>query len=309
MVFVCLYSDSNSNYNVNNIIDCIILNKKDTMEKMHISFIKDLRNIEFLALVQLLVMVLDSNKIDNINLKEATDRIKKQKKGLLLLRNTKLRHPLTRVINQKVNTRTEYLKCLRMKVDADIFSPKPEKRIAAERLKLWLRGYKKSLYAQSIHSQGQMVGFMKHERAEKSDIQNAVTLLDLDELLKDIEDITSEIDKFFKKRVQDKNYKSVKGQEIRGAAYEDLQLLIDTMAVSYRRSVSEMEKEQLTNLSEEINDQLIKMHAKLKSRNTRNNNKKEVVEAVKVLIDDSSATSRPMNETLTDTSVTNTPPV
>ncbi|MDD2474304.1 MAG: hypothetical protein PHI32_00110 [Dysgonamonadaceae bacterium] len=60
------------------------------MEKMHISFIIDLRNIEFLALVQLLVMVLDSNNIYNINLKEATERIKKQKKELLLLRNTKL---------------------------------------------------------------------------------------------------------------------------------------------------------------------------------------------------------------------------
>ena len=254
------------------------------MEKLHISFMTNLRNKEFFALFSLLESVLKENRTENTSLIQVTERIESHRKELLLIKDTKRRHHLTKVISNQVHSRTEYLTCLRMKIDAELLSHIPENRIAADRLKLWLRSYSKDVYTSSIESQGQLVKFMMHDKDNNIDIQEATTLLNLDDLLEAIADITESINSNYMDRLKDKNYKSVKGKEIRGAAYADLQMLIQLMEVSYRLSMNEEEKEHLAMLSQDLNGIITAFHTKLKIRNTKTKNKKEVAAAVKEFI-------------------------
>ena len=257
-----------------------------TMKKMHISFIKDLRNAGFAELFNSLAILIEKEETTNVSFLMAVERIKSHRRKLILLRNTKLRHHLTPEINQKVSNRTEYLACLRMNIEADLLSPKPERRIAAARLKLWLRPYRKDIHKPGVLTQGQIVKFLMSDRDEQPAIQKASTLLDLDELLEIIMTTTTEIDRDFIERNRDITYRSINGKEVRETAYKDLQLLINVMEVSYSFSTNEAEKEQLVRLSGVINEYLKNFRTEFKSRNTKRKNKKVADAAVKELISD-----------------------
>lgn len=254
------------------------------MEKMHISFIKDLKNSEFYSLFDSLKSLLDENVSNNVSLVQAAERIKNHREKLILLRNTKLRHHLTQIINTKVHNRTEYLACLRMKIEANLLSHKLEERIAAERLKLWIRPYKKDIFKPTIIDQGQLVKFLMTDRKQNAKIQEFTALLDLDELLETIMNLTTEINQLFIKRVEDRNRKAVNGKEVREAAYKDFQLLIYAMELSYNLTNDNEEKEQITKLSLLINEFLKERHTELKSRNTKRKNKNKIDASVKELI-------------------------
>lgn len=245
------------------------------MEKLHISFIKDLKNSEFYLLFKLLQDLLDKNTSDNATLKRATEKIKSHQDKLVKLRDTKPRHYLTKVIKTKVQNRTEYLACLRLRIDAALLSPIPEERIAGERLKLWMSPYKKDIHKPTITVQSQVVKSLMHDREESEDIQRFTALLNLDGLLKTIMNVTTDVKRLFIKRIKDKTRKSVDGKKVREAAYNDFQLLIQIMEVSYRLSVDNEEKEQITELSQLINDDLTSFRKELKSRKTKRKNKKK----------------------------------
>ena len=93
------------------------------MEKLHLGFMKDLRNYEFGELFNHIVHALENEKIKIDSLAIVSERIKSHSKELTLMNNVKLTHPLTSFIQEQVNTRTEYLACLRLTVDAKMLSP------------------------------------------------------------------------------------------------------------------------------------------------------------------------------------------
>ena len=92
---------------------------------MHIRFMKDLRNIEFEELFDLIYTTVEAEKIDTPSITTAIERIERHRKELLRMNYKKLRHPLTQTIREQVNSRTEYLACLRLTVDAKMLSHKP----------------------------------------------------------------------------------------------------------------------------------------------------------------------------------------
>ncbi len=255
------------------------------MEKIHISFIKDLKNKQFFSLFIYLRELLDENKSDNATLNQAGERVKSHHDKLLLLQDTKLRHPLTEVINTKVRNRTEYLACLRMLIEAKLLSHIPEERVAATRLKLWMRAYKKDIHKPSIDIQGQLVKYLLHDREENADVKEYATLLNLDDLLDTIEHITTEIECLTLERIRDRNKRAVNGKEVRQASYKDFHLLINAIELGYSLSHDEEEKAQIAKLSRVINEHLKKLRTELKSRNTKRKNRKEIEEAVKELIE------------------------
>lgn len=257
------------------------------MQKMHISFIKDLKNAEFYELFVYLDLILDAKESKDNQLKQVVGRIKNHRNKLGLLRDTKPRHHLTGIINTKVRNRTEYLACLRMKIEADLLSPIPEMRVAANRLKLWMKPYRKDIHKPTITTQGQLVGFLMHDREKESDIKACTSLLNLDRLLEIIANTTDEIYRLFSERSKDKNQQSVSSKELREAAYKDLQLLVAVMEVSYLMGKDEEEKERVAKLSKAVVGILKSFHTPLKSRNTKSRNKKEISEAIEQLIDTS----------------------
>ena len=258
------------------------------MEKIHIRFMKDLRNIEFEELFDLIYTTVEAEKIDVPSLTTAIERIEPHRKELLRMNHKKLKHPLTQPIQEQVNSRTEYLACLRLTVDAKTFSHKSAERIAAKRLLLWLSPYKNTLYAPTIHRQSRMVKDLMEDRKQSAEIKQATALLDLDELLEAIVSINARIESNYLKRLDEKEMYSVNGLAIRNAAYNDLKVLVSVLELSYNLSSDDEQREQLEQLSLLINENLKDFRTLVRSRTTKRKNKRDVESAVKELIDDSS---------------------
>ena len=254
------------------------------MKKIHLRFMKDILNIEFGELFDKIYNNVKTEKIDIASLTIAHQRLKPHSKEVLRMNYKKLRHPLTQLIQKQVTCRTEYLACLRLTVDAKMLSHKPEERIAAKRLLLWLRTYKNEIYAPTLHTQRRMMINLMDERMENVEIQQATALLNLDELLEELVKVDAKIKRNFLKRLNEKDIYDVNGKAIREAAYKDLKVLVSVIEASYNISVDDVKKEQLFQLGIYINEELKVFRTQLRSRNTKRKNKKDMENAVEKLI-------------------------
>ena len=255
------------------------------MEKIHVSFIKDLRNREFSLLIDTIAGIVAESTRENESLKKATKNLQSHYKSLLQLKDTKPRHYLTRIIKEKVDNRTEYLVGLRMRIESALFSPIPKERVAAERLMYWIDPYRKVLFKPSIGVQTQAVGFLNLDKSESTTIQEHTALLNLDYILDIVVAETEEIKRLVTERGKDKAQRAINGKKVRAAAYYDLRVLLDAMKTIYNLSSSEQEVEQMAWLSGLINENLKSFRRELRSRNTKRSNKKEVDVAVSQLIE------------------------
>ena len=254
------------------------------MEKMHVSFIKDLRNYEFSLLISNIGNLIAKSESENSSLQKAATNLQSHHNELLQLKDTKPSHYLTEVINKKVHNRTEHLIYLRYRIEGALKSPFPQERVAAKRLMYWIDPYRKELFKPSIRLQGVAVKFLKHDRDKSADIQKFIRVLNLDSLLDILVDITTEIKSLVAKRVKDKTRRAVDSKEVRGAAYHDLKVLISVMNGVYNLSDSTQERDQIATLSSEINEYLTEFRRELRSRTTKSKNKRAIDVAVKELI-------------------------
>lgn len=254
------------------------------MKKIHIRFMKDLKNVEFIELFYIISTTLEKENIDSSSLSIASDRLKPHYKELTRLNYKKLEHPLTQLIQKQVTTRTEYLACLRLTVQSKMLSHKSEERIAAHRLLLWLRAYKKEIFPHTIDTQSSLIKGLMLDRLEKVDIQQATALLKLDELLEAIVEMNAKIMRNILKRLNERNIYIVNGKAIRKEAYKALKVFVTVIEASYDISINDVKREELSQLSLTINEELKVFRRQLRSRNTKRENKKDVEAAVKNLI-------------------------
>ncbi|NLA63805.1 MAG: hypothetical protein GX857_11455, partial [Bacteroidales bacterium] len=145
------------------------------MEKIHVSFIKDLRNREFSLLIDTTAEIVAESTFENESLKKATKNLQSHEKKLLQLKDTKPRHYLTRIIKEKVQKRTDCLVCLRMRIESSLISPIAQERIAAERLMYWIDPCRKILFKPSMQVQTQAVEFFNLDRSESTTIKEHAT--------------------------------------------------------------------------------------------------------------------------------------
>ena len=254
------------------------------MEKIHVSFVKDLRNREFSLLTDNIAEIVAKSTSENESLKKATQNLQSHYKKLLQLKDTKPRHYLTRIIKEKVDNRTEYLVCLRMSIESLLLSPIPQERVAANRLMYWIDPYRKVLFKPSIVVQTQAVEFLNLDKSESTTIQEHTALLNLDYILDVVVSETEEIKRLVTARVDDKALRAINGKLVRAAAYCDLQVLLDAMRTIYNLSSNEQEVEEMVKLSEKINENLKSFRRELRSRNTKRNNKKKIDVAVEKMV-------------------------
>ena len=256
------------------------------MKKMYISFVKDLRNYEFIELFSILNRRLDKVTINNGYLQERIETIKHHKKQLIQLKPAATSgHPLTAVIDEKVRTRTKYLARLRMRIESDLFSNLPEERIAAERLTYWYNGYKKDLHKPSITIQNNLVRGLMQERDEEVDIKEATTILGLNSMLEETLQLTEEITEHDLERLRDQTYFSTVVKGLRKEAYKDLKLLVYAIVLSFESAIKEEEKAEMLQINAVINNNLRYMRTKQRSRITKNKNKRERAAVVQELIE------------------------
>lgn len=246
------------------------------MKNIHISFMKNLRNIEFEELFDIVSTIVAAENIGLPTLTMACEQLQPHAQELSKMNNQKIKHPLTPIIREQVNTRTEYLACLRMTVDANLLWHKPEQRVAAERPQFWLKSYKDDIYAPTISTQSAMVENLMADRREDATIKAATALLDLDDLLDEIVKLTANIRRNQLARINDKDIYEVDGQAMRKAAYKDLKVLVTVIDSSYRIGANEKQRDQLAALSSTLNASLQDFRTLLKSRNTKRKNKKGI---------------------------------
>ncbi len=254
------------------------------MQKVHFSFVKDLKNFEFKELFVNIVTNIDNANIENDTIQALNTVLKSHIKPLRKLKSTNTSHPLTAVLNEKLATRTKCLSALRMAIDTSLLWYVPEVRVAAETLKPWLGRYKEHLYRTTISTQSNVVRSIMNDKNNDENIQEAITLLQLDGLLEEIEKLTNEISQTYLKRNSEIVHKKKIMTGLRKIACNDLQLLMNSIKVFYSTTTNNEEKKKLFKLNREINDDFITFRAKLLSRRTKSKNKIEINTAVEELI-------------------------
>lgn len=254
------------------------------MERLEISFMKELRIFAFIETFSHVNGILDSVELNNVVVEPVVNKFKSHEKKLIVIKSAKLRHPLTRIIQEHVRIRTEYLGSLRLKVDSGMLSNRPKERVAAARLKVWLHNFKKDLYPPSISAQGWNVKVMMDEVKHDAEIREAIAVLDLEDLLADIAQHSAEIEMKDRERLKNINENAYIGQELREDAYIDFKRLINALDIAHSTSEDDTEKRQLEKINGMIHDHLVMINSKAKSRKTIRKNKKDNASAVKDLI-------------------------
>lgn len=256
------------------------------MKKLHINFMRRLKNNEFAILIDNINSSVCDEVTDNNVLQSIIEKINFHNDELAFLRDAPCGHPLTKKIEKLTYTRNEYLQSLRMQVKGKMLSHIKEERTAAEYLYWWIEKYKENLYVPSISTQTQLVHGMRNERRYNKDINEAAEVLVLTGLLDAIEKVTNTIVATERKRVKDTTKNIKKGKDLRSAAYADVQLLVSMIEVMFRiHPEKDFQENTYFRLMQLLGTNLKDSHTVLKSRQTKQKNKKEADVAVIELIE------------------------
>lgn len=256
------------------------------MKKLHINFMRRLKNNEFAILIDNINSSVCDEVTDNNVLQSIIEKINFHNDELAFLRDAPCGHPLTKKIEKLTYTRNEYLQSLRMQVKGKMLSHIKEERTAAEYLYWWIEKYKENLYVPSISTQTQLVHGMRNERRYNKDINEAAEVLVLTGLLDAIEKVTNTIVATERKRVKDTTKNIKKGKDLRSAAYADVQLLVSMIEVMFSMHPErDFQENTYFRLKQLLGTNLKDSHTVLKSRQTKQKNKKEADVAVIELIE------------------------
>ncbi|GEM_PF-4798370 len=263
------------------------------MKKLHINFMRRLKNNEFAILIDNINSSVCDEVTDNNVLQSIIEKINFHNDELAFLRDAPCGHPLTKKIEKLIYTRNEYLQSLRMQVKGKMLSHIKEERTAAEYLYWWIEKYKENLYVPSISTQTQLVHGMRNERRYNKDINEAAEVLVLTGLLDAIEKVTNTIVATERKRVKDTTKNIKKGKDLRSAAYADVQLLVSMIEVMFRiHPEKDFQENTYFRLMQLLGTNLKDSHTVLKSRQTKQKNKKAADVAVAELIESDKAATQ-----------------
>lgn len=139
--------------------------------------------------------------------------------------------PLTEVIGELTQKRTNYLISFRMQVEGKMLSHKVHEKASAKHLHRWLQNNKKYLYVASIIPQTTQINALLESKERYFDIQKGLIDLGFDDLPNAIVDVSNEIKKYRTDSFSSKNKDTKKGRELRRIVYKDMQLLVNILEV------------------------------------------------------------------------------
>ena len=254
------------------------------MEKLHIGFMKDLRNWEFHSLYKHIIDKMDRQQLEEGNIKQSFERVKSH--------TPNFHHALTRrgkneysVANQELTRlRTNYLISLRKGVESNMLTYLPKRRDAANIIHNVLAGYGKEYYVPSISTQANLVDDLVAYIDRSENFRDALMLLDLMDLMNEIVRISDEIMHNLGQRIITNGERKSRRAGVRKTAYEDLKTMIEVIN-AYRRvnRYDEEKSEKVESLMEDIDSCLKVFRTQLRSRATKSKNKKAIDSAVQEL--------------------------
>lgn len=254
------------------------------MLKLNTGFMRELKNSEFGVLVNTVADSLSRIETNEQPLKQIIERIQHHSREMYYLEDQTPCHPLTEVIGELTRKRTNYLISLRLQVEGKMLSHKVHEQECANHLYRWLQNNKKYLYVASIIPQtGRIMGLLEEKRRYPI-IEQSLIDLGFDDLLDAIVEVTSQIEQYDSKRMDDKPEKSRKGIELRKAAYKDINALVGILIVMMDIHPENTFENIYYNVASNVQLHLKKSHTKLKSRTTKRENKKNMANAVAKLV-------------------------
>ena len=242
------------------------------MEKLHVGFMRDLRNIDFDCLYNDIIDVMQRQQVDDANIQLAFERIKPHvsKFNDALRKRTKNPHSVKNI--ELTSTRSEYLNSLRRRIDSYLLSHLPEQRIAAECIHFVLKKYDKTFYVPSIKPQSLFVNNLLSSMKSDEFFRQSFVVLDLagdNELMPAITAISKEINKNSKQCFKDNIARKNKKDGVREAAYRDMKYLINTIHFVHQSSEGDEEKlEEIEDLMWHVNSAFKQYRTPMKSNTT-----------------------------------------
>ena len=253
------------------------------MEKLQIGFMKDLRNREFKELYNKIIKLLSEKQLENDNIKIAFERIIPYKEKFKHALTAKGTNEYSAVNKALTPIRNNYLISLRKRIESHQRCENPVERAAARIINDVLQKYGKKYYVATITTQSVFVNDLVDHINNQPDFKNAIQVLNMEDLMDAIIKITQEVELnvalFTASNVRSK----MKRKGVRKAAFVDLKVLIDNINSTYLLHRNDDEKSEIyRELVFDINTDVKNYRMRLKSRKTKQNNKR-IEEAAKQL--------------------------
>ena len=235
-----------------------------------------LRNQEFPAAYGKIISVLENDEITVEYITQSLESVKAHKKNLVVLRNMKAPHQLTKIISDLKFKRHDAFLSLKGKVSSAMKSPIDNERKVAEILNTWLIRYHKFFSKASIHEQTSVFDEMMDEVNTKPSIQSAVNEGGVLSILDSIQSITTQIEEAYMTRNKEKVEASRKALLLKQTAYADMKMLLNSIEMAI--TLNEGNSTVFMGYVNEINLLMDVFKAKAQSRTTRRKNAAEEAE-------------------------------
>ena len=255
------------------------------MDKLHIGFMKDLRNWEFHSLYNYIIEVVDTEDLEDDKLKIAFERIKPYKVKFEYAFKPRDKNKYSIANQELIRLRTEYLISLRKRVESFMLSHLPKERDAGNVIQSVLSLFGKKYYVPTIITQNVLVENLLFHINNDENFKKAISTLDLNGLMTEIAKMSEVIMFNFGQCIFTNGERIYKRKDVRKEAYRDLKMMVDTINFLYLFSKdNEEESADLKKLMLRINGLLKYFHTPLKSRIIKNKNRKAVSDAIEDLI-------------------------
>ena len=270
------------------------------MKKLHISFLQRIDNKQFQTIYSYFLEYMENREFEDPTFITLLKRMQGHKDDVGDLINIIEKYNETEKIGELTRLRTDYFISLRLEIKAKRLSYVPQMRIVAERLYAWLNNFKKRPYIQSIIAQHIVVGEMLHDRIVDSSLREDITSLNLDGLIDAIDEVTQQIEENLALREKEKILRLKKGKEIRNGAYDELKTLTDYIESQLRIVPVNKEESEYYNIILDLHPKLKAAHTILKSRITRNKNKRKIAKLALLTTCQQDPATRPLPMVITE---------
>lgn len=254
------------------------------MKKIHVNFMKDLRNHEFAEMYQNIISFIEKQNVDDVTITSAFEQVKSHQKRLHDMRRRK--QSSFSIENKKLTrTRCEYISSLRLRVKSYLLSHIPAERKAALEIHTVMEAYSREFYVASIVPQTALVSGLEHKLKNSKKFREAFSMLGLDDLLTVLIDMTIEIMENYSNRINENKETQQSRAGVKEEAYRDMKTMAD--AINLMAVINKNDKEKMSAIEElvyYINSILKDYRTPMKSRNTKRKNRKAIEAAVQELI-------------------------
>ena len=236
------------------------------MHKLNVSYLNRLRNQEFPDVFRAICSVLERDEISETYLVDFLEKAKSKMNSLGLLKNMRMKHPITRTITQLTRDRHAYLLSLKGKITYGLKSPIIEERNAANVLDAWLDRYREYLKQPRTSEQNNLVAQMADDIDKFANINDAFNSAGLLNMFDSIKAITTDIELAYDNRSESMEDQRIMANKVRLEAYDAMKRLINALDMAIEEGNENSEK--YKRYWNEISKILDMFYAKVQMRST-----------------------------------------